>query len=276
MGTEENKTTKNLRYEIDWQYSPADFFPLPISERILDCDVTIESGTALARIEPQIYEQTFSLHNQLQRLIDARFKVQQFRTANKYELDDGSLTEYHHDGRRIRHLSATVSCKFSMSADVTITDASGKTIFDSSAERARERLQDEQDKIALQQLDGQLAVAIGEYYSKTKPPEPGIVSSLLSSYLASCNDPDNELVYLYELRDALGKRFGGESPTRQALGVSKAEWSNFGRLSNDEPVSQGRHRGKFSGEMRSATEPELVEARSFAKGLLLKFLLYLK
>jgi hypothetical protein len=63
---------------------------------------------------------------------------------------------------------------------------------------------------------------------------------------------------------------------RQDLGVSKTKWSNFSRLSNDEPVSQGRHRGKFSREMRSATEPELVEARSFAKGLLLKFLRYLK
>jgi hypothetical protein len=84
------------------------------------------------------------------------------------------------------------------------------------------------------------------------------------------------LVYLYELRDAIGKRFGGEIGARQELNVPKSDWSKFGRLSNDEPVSQGRHRGKFVGEMRDATEPELVEARSFAKGLLLKFLVYLK
>jgi hypothetical protein len=161
----------------------------PISERILDCDVTIEGGIALARIEPEIYEQTFALYNQFQRLIDARFKVQQFRTAQKYDLDNGSLTEYHHDGRRIRHLSVTVSSKLSMSADLMITDGSGKTIFDSSAERARERPQHEQNKIALQQLGGQLALAVEAYYSKPQPPESGLVSSLLSSFSRRVTTP---------------------------------------------------------------------------------------
>jgi hypothetical protein len=43
-------------------------------------------------------------------------------------------------------------------------------------------------------------------------------------------------------------------------------------LSNNEPVLQGRHRGNFARELRSATHEELVEARVFAKKLLLAFL----
>jgi hypothetical protein len=33
------------------------------------------------------------------------------------------------------------------------------------------------------------------------------VSSLVKSYQASVNDPDNELVHLYEIRDALSEKF---------------------------------------------------------------------
>jgi hypothetical protein len=32
---------KNKRYEIEWHYSPSDFFPAPINERTLDCDVKV-------------------------------------------------------------------------------------------------------------------------------------------------------------------------------------------------------------------------------------------
>ena len=89
--------------------------------------------------------------------------------------------------------------------------------------------------------------------------------SLLNSYAAAVKDPDNELVHLYELREAVVAKFGGEGAARRALGVSSANWSRHGRLANDEPLKQGRHRGKKVGNLRDATEGELNEARSIAR-----------
>ncbi len=265
-------TTKMLRYEIDWHYTPTGFFPTTISERVLDCDLTIDQGAVSARIAAEVYESSPDLKRQLQGWLEARFKVQQFKTAKTYELDSGSLTEYRHDGTRILNLSVCVSSKVTVTADIMISDSTGNVVFDSAAERAKEKLAHENNKNVLLQLDSQLEGLIQGYYEKNVQPEEPLVASLLASYRAACNDPVDELVYLYEIRDALSKRFGGEGPTRQALSVTKNEWSAFGQLANDEPVRQGRHRGKFSGELREATEEELVKARLFAKKLLLNFL----
>ncbi len=252
-----------------------DFFPLALDERVLDCDLAIENGTALARVDVHVYEAAPNYQRQIHRLLEARFRVQQFRSARPFKLDGGSLSEIHHDGTRTCYLSAFISSKASFTADLTISDSSGKILFDSASERAREKLLRENDRAALKQLDDKLEVSIQEYYQKGTRPEGPLVDSLLSSYLAACNDPDDELVYLYQLRDALVKRFDGEVATRQALNVSKGEWSDFGRIANHEPVQQGRHRGKFAGELRSATEEELVKARLFAKKLLFQFLQHL-
>jgi hypothetical protein len=226
-------------------------------------------------IDPAVYESNPSLYKQLHQFLDARFKVRQYKTGKTYDLDGGSLTEYHLDGRRTLQVSSFVRMNSSVSVDFTITDSTGKTIFNSAAERQREKLKHEQKKLDLQQLDEQVAAAIEQHYRKGAHPETSLLDSLLASHLSALNDPDNELVYLYELRDALAKRFGGDAEAQKVLSVSGTEWSRFGRLSNNKRLSQGRHRGKFPGQLRSATDEELVEARTFARQLLLAFLQYL-
>jgi hypothetical protein len=271
-----NAQNKNLRYEIEWHYTPADFFGEPLSEHTLDCYLQIGGGRVLATVPAEVYERTPSLRQQLDHFLDARFKVKQFRTARAYVLDNGSLTEFHLDGTQTRRISVLISAKFSMSAEFKVIDGDGKTIFDSSAERAREQLRHKQKRSDLETLDNQMAADLERYYKKHSRPEETLLNSLLSSYLASCNDPDNELVYLYEIRDALKKRFGGEVPVRQALAISGKAWSQFGRLADNEPLSQGRHRGNFVGKLRLATEEEIVTARLFVKKLLHGFLHYLE
>lgn len=80
------------------------------------------------------------------------------------------------------------------------------------------------------------------------------------------------MVHLYEIRDSLSDRFGGGKRVEQELGISAAEWSDFGKLANNEPVREGRHRGKDLGILRNATIDELARARKFAKNLILKYL----
>jgi hypothetical protein len=89
-------------------------------------------------------------------------------------------------------------------------------------------------------------------------------------------DPDNELVHLYEIRDALATKFGGEGAVRSALGIRSKEWSSLGQRANSEPLRQGRHRGtKVGGELRDAVESELKDARGIARNMIEAYLYYL-
>ena len=99
---------------------------------------------------------------------------------------------------------------------------------------------------------------------------------MLKSYGDAVNDPGNELVHLYQIRDSIAKQFGGESRARNVLGISQRQWSRLGKLANDEPLKQGRHRGKNPGALRDATEEELREARSIARELVEAYLNHLE
>jgi len=91
---------------------------------------------------------------------------------------------------------------------------------------------------------------------------------MLLSYDAGVRDPNNELVHLYEIRDALSTKFGGENSVRAALTITSAQWSRLGQLCNHEPLRQGRHRGKSGEAMRDASEAELAESRSIARAMI--------
>ena len=89
-------------------------------------------------------------------------------------------------------------------------------------------------------------------------------------------DPNNELLYPYEIRDALYRKFGGERAMISALKTTThTEWSRFGNLCNEEPLRQGRHRGKKYSELRDATDDELSEARGIARAMIEGYLQYL-
>jgi hypothetical protein len=99
---------------------------------------------------------------------------------------------------------------------------------------------------------------------------------MLSFYKNAINDPDNELVHLFDVWEALAERFGGQRDAQIALGINKSECSKLGRLANNEPIFQGRHRGKKVGELRQATETELEEARGVARKMIKAYLHYLE
>lgn len=109
-----NRGSANRLYEIEWHYSPSDFLTDSRGEPVLGAKLTIENGTGIALIEPEVYENTPLLPQQLHCLLDARCKVQQFKTGKHYEIGRDSTTEHHWDGRRTKHL-------VSFSATLTLT-----------------------------------------------------------------------------------------------------------------------------------------------------------
>ncbi len=104
-----------------------------------------------------------------------------------------------------------------------------------------------------------------------------VVQSLLDSYNASINDPDNALVHLYEIRDALATAFGDEKGVvaRRTLRLDRG-WGRLEDLANNQPLRQGRHRGWHAGQLRDAAPGEIEEARAVTKGMIEAYLDFLE
>lgn len=244
---------------LEWKFSPPDYFEEAIEISQQDYTMTIGDGHAHARIDLAIYEANPGMRERLRNVLNGQFLSVQLVTHRAYELSSPAMTITHPSGRRDvfvevqpARAEATVG-----RVDFRITDKDGNITVDLR-----------RDRIAKQE---RLAKLITSYL-----PKDTLLASLFRSNAAAAHDPDNELVHLYEIRDALSKNLGGDSAARRALSFSNGMWSCFGRLCNEEPVRQGRHRGRTGGALRDATEAELIEARGIAQAMIEAYLQYLE
>ncbi len=240
---------------LEWTYSPTDFFEEVIQIKHEDYDMRIEKGKAEARIRPDVYNKRPKMRDELHEALSYRFLSNQFLTHKPYNLSKSSESRFHPDGRkdvRVFAESGMVKCKVG-SVDILVKDKDGNVITDSRKERL--------DK------SKEIAILVEDYRGKDR-----LMGSLLRSYSDAVDDPANELVHLYEIHEALKTRFGKKRALIE-LGVDK-ERSTLQRLADDEPLRQGRHRGRNAEKLRDATEAELEEARSCARRLLDAYLRY--
>jgi hypothetical protein len=101
-----------------------------------------------------------------------------------------------------------------------------------------------------------------------------LIQGLIASFSQAVADPADRMTHLYEIRDALSRHFGGEKETKRALGLTNAEWSDLGRLANNEPIEESRHRGSHL-VRRPATEEEKVRVFGVARRMIRAYLDYL-
>lgn len=231
------------RTEIEWICRPSDLFEAPYRCATPDWELLFEDGRAVATLRLPQDPINGGLEDRIRDQIESVLLVRQLQVHRTYQIE-GPRTYQHAEGRKhvaIRVGSAALTFTAGH-ADIVATDSTGKVVRDTRAERIGA------DESMLQLL-------------APRAGSSSLLRSLLQSYSSAVSDPANELVHLYEIRDALSKHFGGEEDARMALGISKTEWQRLGSLANVEPLDQGRHRGKHPDGRRSATEAELQEAR---------------
>jgi hypothetical protein len=219
--------------------------------------MTIADGQAHARIDSAIFGAHPDMREELHNALNDRFLGVLLLTHRAYELSRSTMTRVNPGGRREIFCEPETG-RFVISGstvDFRVTDNEGSVIADSKRDRIEQKKS--------------LGELIASHCS-----EDILLPLLLRSYQAALRDPNNELVHLYEIRDALSGRFG--SDTRTALDISRPKWSRFGCLCNDEPLRQGRHRGRTGGALRDATEGELIEARDVARVMIEAYLQYLE
>jgi len=244
---------------LEWTFSPPDYFEVPIPINRNDYEMLIGNGKVEAKIRPEVFENNPTMRDDLTKTLNDRFLGVQLLTHKPFQLSKASMYGLHPDGRKdvtvfVDPISVAVAFG---TADIIITDKNGKVTYDSKKERIDKKKQ------------------LSELSAKYRESDP-TAASLLNSYKMAVNDPNNELVHLYEILDALSKRFGGKSAACSALNISLTKWSRLGLLANHEPLKQGRHRGKNPGSLRDATDTELTEARQIARTFVEAYILYLE
>ena len=262
LGIQEDNVQSDSMADIvllEWEFSPPDYFEEEHTIEHDDCQLVIKEGKVEARIDPSVYDQNNKMRDSLYEFLDKRFSGVEIYSHKPYKLSEASEIKLYTDGRKDVVVYAKVSMigTVSMTADVTISDKDGNIISDSKRDRIQKKKK--------------FAQLVGDF-SYDDP----VANSLITSYKTSVSDPDNELIHLYEIRDALSKCFLGDKEAQKRLNLKKSDWSNLGRLANNEPLIQGRHRGKSTGELRSATDKELDDARNIAKKFIEAYLTYIK
>lgn len=243
---------------LEWTFSPPNYFEAPIEVSRDDHTLTIVDGKAEARIDSEVFDANPSLRQTLHDALNDRFLGVQVLSHSPYELSRPTMTRVYPDGRRDLFLEAETGRMVIMGhpVDIQIRDTEGKVVVDSKRDRIEKKR------------------AISELAS-TYCASDETLASLLRSYHAAVRDPNDELVHLYEIREALSAEFGGEEAVRSALGISSSDWSRLGQLCNSDPLRQGRHRGKTRGALRDASEAELTEARGIARAMTEAYLRHL-
>jgi len=243
---------------IEWTYTPENYFEGEVEQNRDLYSLQINNGSVRAVLVSSTYDKDNKILGRIHDEVKAFFMGTQVVSHRPYNLSKYTLYRQHSDGRK----DVTVfpdSCVMEFGAgtvDVIVTDSTGKVIADTKADRIREKLE------------------FAKLSAKHNSIDP-TAKRILSSYEASVNDPANELVHLYEIRDALKKRIGSERTARTSLGISETDWKRLGSLSNNEPLRQGRHRGQNFDTLRDATNEELAEARKIAKCMVIAYLKYL-
>jgi len=145
-------------------------------------------------------------------------------------------------------------------------DENGKVLFDAQAESQRHAHEQINNARALAKEN--LLENSGHIRFLNEP----FYRRVFKSY-GNASRHDEYIGHLYDLRDAASKRIPDAQKT---LGFTNDEWSRFGLLLNNTPVTGGRHGGNHPDPLRPLTAAEKVFLFGFAQKLLLGFGRYLE
>jgi len=246
-----------MHTELRWTYEPQDLFEQPTELEVAGRSARADEGIVTVHLSGD-QSQNSDLRDQLEKALSQQLRGQALARRMHSALLRGSTAFVDDQGNR--SISLTVGCAVTVctggQADFVIRRGDGTTVRDTRAER-----------LCRQAV---LAELVGRWGSRDS-----VLDRMLDSHARAAADPSNFLVHLYEIREALGVRYRGESRAREVLGISAARWSRLGLLTNDLPLLEGRHRGKHQAELRPATAAEQEEGWGLADELIEAYLRWL-
>ena len=246
---------------LEWTYKPENYVEEPYQIQGVDYVIDIENGKAKVILDSKYenYDDNKAIVKLINCDLNNYLQSIQIITRKPYKLFMSSEIHFRSDGRR----------EIIVSTDAYIDSSSVSMDF----------LQIDKDEKIIRDLRQERLDETRKYIELTRKhiADPTL-EAIMQSYNKALNDPDNEFLHLYEIRDALINRFSSKKNALKKLKISDSEWSKLGDLANSEnyPLKQSRHRGNFVGELRDATIEELTEARQIAAVMIKSYLNYLE
>jgi hypothetical protein len=244
----------DAKLTLEWHYTPADFLGAPFSLEAEGSKLKADNGKVTAHVPD--CESDNSVFQRIHDKLNSLFLAAQLFDSNPFALSDFTIVRTSEAGIREITQRGMGILKITGSGDFVVTDAAGNITRDTRAERIRERQE--------------FAALAAKHHADPT------AAAILKSYRAAVDEKQIELIRLYEIRDALKRKFNGDHKAQKTLGISKDDWKRLGYLASKAPLNQGRHRGWNVGELRDATDAELTEARTIAKNMIRAYLKYLE
>lgn len=238
------------RTVLEWSFEPKDFFEEPYELPFEGGAITVADGKARGNFDGALYVQGREFRDSADRFLRNAFLAHQVQVHQSFSLTLPTMACEQSDGRTdvtIFPDSAVLTMSAS-SPDIKHVAADGTVLVDTRAERLERHATFRAAIVKLLSFDTAL-------------------KRMLESYNNALSDRDNLLIHLHEVRETLSGEAGTDRAARELTGVSSSDWSKFGRLANDEPLLEGRHRGKHSA-LRKATKEESDWALEFCQRLI--------
>lgn len=246
---------------IEWPYKPTDYFEEPFTTSFEDVKIEIFDGRIIAVLDTAKYDRDPSIRERLRNHVEGLFAGVRLQSHKNFDICTGAMHRERPDGKTdiAVFLGPAGLLASSGHLDIKATDSQGNIVKDTRQERIDEKRQFAEMVASKHGIDD-------------------VLDAMLGSYANAVEDPDNELIHLFEIWEAIVKKFGSQDQARRALKVSRNGWKSWrtlGQIANDEPLKQGRHRGKHPSQLRDATASELENARSISREMILAYINWL-
>jgi hypothetical protein len=242
--------------EIQWFYTPVDFFEEKVVRDCGDYTFEIAGGRITARMSAAFYKPGPDFQHALTEELRSYFSVWQLDRPAAFEIHEGGVDRLWPDGLIISTL-APQECFQAQTADqvdLVQMDSTGAIVRDTRRERIE-------------------AMKKRAEFRLRHASDP-TTRRMLKGHAASLAKPDEELFCLYEIWDALMDKFGGRDNALNVLDISPETKTRFYDLTCNFPLRQGRQRGLHD-TLRDATAEELDEARRIAQDMMERYWRYL-
>jgi hypothetical protein len=246
-----------MQTELRWGYSPPDLFEGPQSFQTQEGIFMFDGGHAALMLPTPMDPVPASTMNNAREALGAILVARQLRTRRVYRLNDAA-TIHQHSATGVSATITTGAGKLiatgaALTADVAVVDSVSGEVSNNSGEMRR-------------QADATFVATLAPKIARSP-----VLRALADIYQHAADDQQNELVHLYEIKDALASHFQGLHLAKRAFPGADTHLSTLGRLADNGPLREGRHRGRHLGQLRPATNEELNDARHAALELILGF-----
>ena len=177
-----------------------EYFEEPINISHRGYTMTAANGRVEASINAAVFDSDPAALRSLNDAVEARFLGVQLLTHTPFKLSGPAVTRVRLDGSREVALTGQDMISLTDSVDIQIVSG-GKVIADSRQARVEQKRD--------------LAERVGTYSATDD-----LLRRLLRSYDAAVRDPENELLHLYEIREALAGNYLGGGTRRDRRSAS--------------------------------------------------------